>query len=82
MSITKSVLSLILVSFAIFVIWMNATPGHFQSPCGCRASYLTQKQADDVEKNICAYMGICASSVTGTFYNLFLYFASKLDFNR
>ena len=81
MSITKSVLSLILVSFAIFVIWMNATPGHFQSPCGCGASYLTQREADSMEKE-CASMGICMPSVTSTFYNLFLYFASKLDFNR
>lgn len=74
------ILSIILISFLVFILWMNLTPGYFQySGCLCKIGYLTDEQAQEGRNApICAVVGVCGP-VIGDKPLLLL---AKLDFNR
>lgn len=85
----KSFSLLIMLGFAVLVLWMNLTPGHFLydktqcCSCGGRVSYLSEsKNVRPPECNVvlCAQV-ICSTLVSKLINNSKLLLA-KIDFNK
>lgn len=81
----KIIFLLILVGFAVLVLWMNLTAGHLQPKfCTCgNIEYLTDKENEDLytkcDKN---FMFSCSLTPLGKITYPLLLNLAKIDFNK
>lgn len=82
MKILKYFLLLAFVGFAVFIIWMNVTPGHFQrASCSCRVTYMTREEVQEYEK-MCPVLGMCIFRTRDILFDPILTLSSLVDFNK
>ena len=82
MKILRYLLPLMLLSFIIFIIWMNVTPGHFQkSACACSVTYMTNEEALSGGQKLCI-LGMCRLTIRNILLDPILTLFSLVDFNK
>ncbi|MDO8497725.1 MAG: hypothetical protein Q7S61_04235 [bacterium] len=86
MKILRYLLLLIFVSFAIFIIWMNVTPGHFQrASCSCIVTYMTKEEVQELEKMcpvLSPVIGMCILRTRDILLDPILTLFSLVDFYK
>ena len=76
----KKIGIVLITLFAIFVLWMNVTPGHFQSSCCGKIIYQQHDIDDPLYSDMCS-IGFCTPSFSVFFAPLFVT-ASYIDFYK